>query len=107
MTSTSKPTIVPDFDARTSDSDTTLLARLGKKLLLKQLALITDGELRIVERDGTQHRFGHRTARCSLGVTLHVQHDQFFADSAFGGSTGAGESYIKGHWRCDDLTALV
>ncbi len=107
MSSTSKPTIVPDFDARTADSDSTLLARLGKKLLLKQLAQITDGELRIVERDGTQHRFGRRTPRCDLAATIHVQHDQFFADSAFGGSTGAGESYIKGHWRCDDLTALV
>ena len=110
MTSTSKPTIVPDFQAATntsSASDTTLLSRLGRRLLLRQLAEIQDGELRIVERDGSQHRFGRRTARCALSATIHVDHPQFFADSAFGGSTGAGESYIKGHWRCDDLTALV
>jgi cyclopropane-fatty-acyl-phospholipid synthase len=30
-----------------------------------------------------------------------------FADTAFGGTVGAGESYIRGLWRCDDLTALV
>ncbi|MET0290819.1 MAG: cyclopropane-fatty-acyl-phospholipid synthase family protein [Steroidobacteraceae bacterium] len=110
MSSTSKPTIVPDFDVigeTPTASDASLLVRLGRRALLKRLSGIQDGELRIVEQDGTQHRFGHRTDRCNLSATIHVQHDQFFADSAFGGTTGAGEAYIKGHWRCDDLTALV
>ena len=26
---------------------------------------------------------------------------------AFGGTVGAGEAYIRGLWRCDDLTSLV
>ena len=106
--STGKPTIIPQFEAAAerAPSEATLLTRWGRSLLLKQLSALTDGELRIIE-GSQQHRFGRRTARCALAATIHVDHPQFFADAAFGGSTGAGESYIKGHWRCDDLTALV
>ena len=107
---TGKPTIIPEFDvaeARAGEADASLLARLGRKGLLRQFSAVQDGEVRLIDTDGTQHRFGARTARCPLAVTLHVQNAQFYADTAFGGSTGAGESYIKGHWRCDDLTALV
>jgi cyclopropane-fatty-acyl-phospholipid synthase len=107
MNSTSKPTIIPDFQSASTAADASLLMKLGRTLLLKQLAGLQDGELRIVDTEGEQHRFGRRTARCALSATIHVEHPQFFADCAFGGSTGAGESYIKGHWRCDDLTALV
>jgi cyclopropane-fatty-acyl-phospholipid synthase len=110
MSSTSKPTIIPDFEAATETAvaaDSSLLTSLGRNLLLKRLGELRDGELRLVDTEGRQHRFGHRTARCALSATIHVEHPQFFADAAFGGSTGAGESYIKGHWRCDDLTALV
>jgi cyclopropane-fatty-acyl-phospholipid synthase len=107
MNTTSKPTIVPDFETAAAEaSQASLLVRLGRKLLLKQLQGLTDGELRIIE-GGEQMRFGKRTARCGLSATLVVEHPQFYADSAFGGSVGAGESYIKGHWRCEDLTALV
>ena len=53
------------------------------------------------------HRFGQYTAECTLSATVEVVHPQFWADAAFGGTTGAGESYIHGHWRSDDLVALV
>jgi cyclopropane-fatty-acyl-phospholipid synthase len=109
MNSTSKPTIIPDFQTATAvdrGANSSPLVKLGRRLLLQQLENIQDGELRIVDGDN-QYRFGKRTARCALAATIHVEHPQFYADSAFGGSTGAGESYIKGHWRCDDLTGLV
>ena len=32
---------------------------------------------------------------------------QFWADAAFGGTVGAGEAFIHGTWRCDNLTALI
>jgi cyclopropane-fatty-acyl-phospholipid synthase len=31
----------------------------------------------------------------------------FYTDIAFAGSLGAGESYMRGEWTCDDLTGLV
>jgi cyclopropane-fatty-acyl-phospholipid synthase len=83
------------------------LARLGRKLLLKQFAELRDGELRLIESNGDTHHFGARTARLDISVTLRVHHAQLFADAAFGGTVGAGEAYIRGLWECDDLTGLV
>ena len=86
---------------------TTLLARLGRRLLLKQLRQFEHGELRLIESDGRQHVFGRRHAGFNLGCTLHFDSPQAFADAAFGGTVGAGEAYIRGLWRCDDLVTLV
>jgi cyclopropane-fatty-acyl-phospholipid synthase len=84
-----------------------LLARLGRKLLLRQLALFEHGELRFVEPDGTHHVFGQRRADFDVGCTLYIDHPQTFADAAFGGTVGAGEAYIRGLWHCDDIVNLV
>jgi cyclopropane-fatty-acyl-phospholipid synthase len=105
MNTTTKPTIVPETIRTTSSSDG-WLSRVGRKALLGQLALIQDGEVRIHD-GGESYRFGARTARCGLAVTITVRDPQFYCLAAFSGTVGAGESYIHGHWRCDDLTALV
>jgi cyclopropane-fatty-acyl-phospholipid synthase len=83
-----------------------LLARLGRRLVLARLAEFTRGELRVVE-PGSELVFGRRDARYDVGCTLFIEHPQTWADAAFGGTVGAGEAYIRGLWRCDDLTALV
>ena len=85
-----------------------LLARLGRKLLLGRLREFEHGELRIVEPDGSEHVFGRRTRGLrSSAARCTSTHPQTFADAAFGGTVGAGEAYIRGLWRCDDLDALV
>ena len=83
------------------------LGTIGRRLLLGQFATLQHGELQIIEWDGTRHRFGKRTPRLDLAVTLNIDHPQLYADAAFGGTVGAGEAYICGLWRCDDLTGLV
>jgi len=107
MNSTTKPTIIPEAVGETAVAgEEGLLARLARKALLSQMRHLRDGEIRLQE--GTElHRFGARTPRCGLSVTLTVRDASFYALAAFGGTVGAGESYINGHWRCDDLTALV
>jgi cyclopropane-fatty-acyl-phospholipid synthase len=102
----SRPSIVPIEGAHPVDVEGSVLARLARKLLLAQLENLSYGSLRIIEPQG-EHRFGKRTPECDLAVTVHVSHPQFFADVAFGGTVGAGEAYIRGLWRCDDLTSLV
>ena len=52
-------------------------------------------------------RVGSLSERADLRTHIDILDPQFWADAAFGGSIGAGESYIQGHWRCDDLTSLV
>jgi cyclopropane-fatty-acyl-phospholipid synthase len=84
-----------------------VLARVGRRLMLDRLAEFTRGELRVVEPDGTQRIFGRRSDDFDVGCTLYVEHPQTWADTAFGGTVGAGEAYIRGLWRSDDLTSLV
>src|SRR5688572_27033529 len=86
---------------------TSLLARLGRRLMVTQLRELTRGELRVVEADGHEFTVGRRSADFDVGCTLHIDHPQTWADVAFGGTVGAGEAYIRGLWHCDDLTNLV
>ena len=105
---TTRPSIIPLEESMlpAAAKSPSLLAQLGRKLLLTQLSKLQNGCLRIVEPAG-DHRFGKRTPECDLAATVHVENAQFFADVAFGGTVGAGEAYIRGLWKCDDLTALV
>lgn len=104
---TTRPSIIPlEADLPAATRRPSLLAQLGRKLLLGQLAKLRHGLIHIVEPGG-DHVFGRRTSECDLAVTVHVASVQFFADVAFGGTVGAGEAYIRGLWRCDDLTSLV
>jgi cyclopropane-fatty-acyl-phospholipid synthase len=101
-----KPSIVP-ADTQLSDPGSPgALARLGRRLLFAQFARLEHGEIRVIDPQGEFH-FGRRTPRCDIAVTVTVDHPQLYADAAFGGTVGAGEAYIRGLWRCDDLTGLV
>jgi cyclopropane-fatty-acyl-phospholipid synthase len=78
------------------------LARLGRKLVLRQLQQLHTGTL-ILAEGPTQQVFGHGLPQ----VQLNVHHPSFHADLAFGGSIGAGEAYMAGAWSCSDLTGLI
>ena len=106
MNSTSKPTIVPGDITNDAPAESGMLARLARRALLERLGRLQDGEIRLQDAQGAQ-RFGARTARCGLSATISVRDPEFYSLAAFGGTVGAGESYINGHWQCDDLTALV
>jgi cyclopropane-fatty-acyl-phospholipid synthase len=106
MNSTTKPTIVPESSLERTTDSPGLLARVARNALLKRLALVRDGQLTIQDGHETL-RFGSRTERSGLAATITVRSPEFWSLAAFGGTVGAGESYIHGHWRCDDLTALV
>jgi cyclopropane-fatty-acyl-phospholipid synthase len=84
----------------------TRLQRLGRDALLKQLSRLQHGEVVITDR-GTLLRFGTPSATCPLSAQIEVADSQFWADTAFGGSVGAAESFIRGEWRCESLTTLV
>jgi cyclopropane-fatty-acyl-phospholipid synthase len=101
-----QPSLVPDNFDLDRPGRTGWLPTLARRLLFAQLEKLEHGELLIVE-PGQQHRFGRRTSRFDHTVTVHVDHPQMFADTTFGGTVGVGEAYIRGLWRCDDLTLLV
>ena len=76
---------------------------LARRLVLPRLARLSAGRLRLV--DGAESwSFG---ADGGLDATLTVRNPAFYAELAFGGTVGAAESYMLGHWESDDLTALM
>jgi cyclopropane-fatty-acyl-phospholipid synthase len=78
----------------------------AKRVLISLLKKINFGE--IVLTDGEeQHVFGRRSEACDLRASLTVLHPRFYSQVLFGGSIGAGEAYMAGHWSSDDLTLLL
>jgi cyclopropane-fatty-acyl-phospholipid synthase len=76
----------------------------ARRLVFARLATLRAGLLRI--REGNEvHEFG--SARTGIDATVTVLDPAFYAEMAFGGSVGAAESYMLGHWQADDLTALM
>jgi cyclopropane-fatty-acyl-phospholipid synthase len=76
---------------------------LAKRLVLSQLSRLCAGRLRIC--DGPEiHAFGGDEGP---EATITVADAAFYPEIGYGGSVGAAESYMLGHWRADDLTALM
>jgi cyclopropane-fatty-acyl-phospholipid synthase len=99
-------TIVPVADISDKARPGGLIDRFARSLVLSQLAKIADGEL-VIEEAQRQWRFGSPSTRLRRPVTILVAHPSAWSDFAFGGASGAGESFIKGNWRCDELTDLT
>ena len=101
-----KPSIVPAAAAVQGSPQPALLERFAKSALIAQLRKLERGRLRLIDGD-TDLAFGRCDAGGGREATVRVAHPRFYADVVFGGTVGAGEAYINGLWRCDDLTALV
>ncbi len=97
---------IADLDVRASTSSITALQNLGRSALLGQLRKLAIGTLTVIEA-GRTHRFGEPAESATLVASIEVLEPQFWADAAFGGTVGAGEAFIHGTWRCDNLTALI
>ncbi|NSY33214.1 class I SAM-dependent methyltransferase [Pseudoalteromonas sp. JC28] len=78
--------------------------RVYKKLVFGALNTLETGKVVLVEGD-QKYCFGE--SETSLSVDIQVHSVQMYKLFALGGSVGAGESYILGHWSCSDLTKLI
>jgi cyclopropane-fatty-acyl-phospholipid synthase len=79
--------------------------RLARRLVLRLLGRIHDGELTIVE-GSKRSTFGAAPALRPLRVTVRVRSPRFYR-ALLRGSVGLCESYIDGLWECTDLVALT
>lgn len=79
------------------------LPGLARPMVLSRLETLRHGRLRLRER-GVAREFGSGNEPV---VTVDVVDPAFYAEIAYGGSVGAGESYMLGHWETDDLTGLL
>ena len=80
------------------------LRSFARGLVLSRLAALRHGRLRLRNGDEVLD-FGASSG--PPDATLTVLDPAFYADIAFGGSVGAGESYMLGTFEVDDLTALM
>ena len=71
-----------------------------------RLAGLVQGVLTLHDGDRVE-RYGHLTDSCPIEIALHVLDPRFYSEIAFGGSIGAGEAFMQGYWRVDDLTGLM
>ena len=83
-----------------------LLARMCRAAMFKKLALVQNGTIEIQEGD-ERYRFGAVSPQNPLNVEVEICDPACYVNLALGGSVGAAESFMQGHWHTDDLTGLV
>jgi cyclopropane-fatty-acyl-phospholipid synthase len=81
------------------------LDRLLRGAVHRRLAGFRGGRL-VLREDGRETRFGP-AGEAALSAAIDVHDPAFYRHVALGGHLGAAESYIRGQWDCDDLTALL
>ncbi|MFO1407005.1 MAG: cyclopropane-fatty-acyl-phospholipid synthase family protein [Steroidobacteraceae bacterium] len=79
------------------------LGAAARRLVFGRLAALRHGTLRIHEGDAV-HAFGREPGAVA---SIEVRDPAFYSELAYGGSVGAAESYMLGHWSSPDLTALL
>ena len=80
------------------------LGAVARRLVLSRMGRLERGTLRIHEGDAV-HTFHGKEA--GVAASLEVRDPAFYAELAYGGSVGAAESYMLGHWSTPDLTGLL
>lgn len=80
------------------------LDRILRTRLHATMAALRGRGLRLTDALGTREFAG----KCALSpITIEVTDPAFYRAVAANGSVGAGEAYMEGHWRCDDLVGLI
>jgi len=95
-----------DSDAAGRDFFAGRLERLAQRALRSRLQRLEHGRITIIDA-GRCDTYGRATPRCDLHAAIHVNHRRFYAEAAFGGSVGAGESFMAGDWTTEDLAPLM
>ena len=83
------------------------LDRRLRAQLLKQLGQLRECEVVLEDAEGSVRLGTAVEGRETLRCRMRVSDPAFYRMAAAQGSVGAGESYMDGHWSCDDLVALI
>ncbi len=81
----------------------TALDRVLRRRVLSQLSALRDGHIVLEDSVGTVEL----GTSAQAPVRVRVTDAAFYQAVAAGGSVGAGEAYVAGHWQCDDPVSLV
>lgn len=91
------------FDHR----DLSAFDRFLRQQLLAQLAPLRHGQLVLTDPYGRVEFGESATDHADLCVHMDILSTDFYRALATHGSVGAGEAYMDGLWRCDNLVGLV
>jgi cyclopropane-fatty-acyl-phospholipid synthase len=83
------------------------LDRRLRAQLLKQIGQLRECEVVLEDAEGSVRLGTAVEGRETLRCRMRVSDPAFYRMAAAQGSVGAGESYMDGHWSCDDLVALI
>jgi len=81
-----------------------MLVRIARRAVLRIFDSLEIGRIALEER-GETHIF--EGAQPGPAVAIRIDDPRAYPAMAFGGSVGAGESYMAGFWTADDLTGLM
>ncbi len=87
---------------RSSPSSIGFVNGLSRRALTNQLKGLRGGQLTLSDASGETKLGEH----ADLQATLTIRAASFFRHAVLGGSLSVAESYLRGDWDCDDLTAL-
>lgn len=76
--------------------------RLARRLLLQKLQELDGGTIQLTDSSGST-TLGQGG---DLQSNMQVHDPAFFRHAVLGGSLSVAESYLRGNWDCDDLTAF-
>ena len=82
------------------------ITKIARRAVFLRLNRIAHGVIIVIEGPD-RHFFGQISNDGDLQVVIEVRDPRCYIDVAFSGTIGAGESYGRGDWECDDLTTLV
>lgn len=77
-----------------------------RRVLLARLQNLQHGELVLQDAD-ERFVFGRRDAVFPETVTVTITDPVFYKRLLLHGALGGGQSYVEGHWHCNDLTRMV
>ncbi|WP_455208747.1 class I SAM-dependent methyltransferase [Kaarinaea lacus] len=97
--------IIPSNNLKSAKAVSTLSA-IAKYAVLKQLQQLHQGQL-VIDDHGERYYFGAVTDDFPIAAVIKIKDSRFYSMLAFGGSIGAGESYIMGYWASDNLTNVI
>jgi cyclopropane-fatty-acyl-phospholipid synthase len=80
-----------------------MIERLARALVLRSLGRLRHGRVRLVENLQVRE-FGPGGGP---SATIYVSNPKTYPAILLGGTIGAAEAYMQGHWSCDDLASLV
>ena len=82
------------------------IAKIARRTVFSRLSRIVHGTIIVIDGPD-RHTFGQASIDGQLHATIAVCNPRCYIDVALYGAIGAGQSYGRGDWECDDLTTLV